>query len=240
MESLKIAQERKNDTFKQLQKQSRNDVADVLGDCSPKHPCNHALCPVCKRSVRTEIFEALETLLRKYKKQGFTLYAVTLIESKTPEFNGTVRQAKNTLPQRLKRLFGDKVIVVGCFDLCLNQDALQEWKPFWHKHFHLIFISKLVKEEIAMLLKKYYPSTGCVKRPVRVVKVRTFKRTLTYVLPAPYFPRRVRFLNTKSAQRKPFLTAKEYPLKSKELAELSDRIRDNKVTDFIFQYGVRL
>lgn len=240
MESFEIAKERKRVTVQQLRKQSRFDEADKIDSCLTRRPCQQALCPVCKRLVRTDFLERLSLSFRKYKAQGFTLYAVTLIESKKPEFNGTVRQAKNTLTQRLKRLFGNDVIVVGCFNLCLNQDSLKEWEPFWHQHFHLIFISKLQKEEITMLLKKYYPSTRCVKRPVRVVKVRTFKRTLTYVLPAAYFPRRVRFLITKSTRRKPFFSAKEFTLKGVELAELSDKIKDNKVTDFIFQYGVRL
>ena len=223
-----------------MRKQYRFDLADTLDNCSKRHQCNHVLCPVCKRATRINMANTVKTLLQNYKKQGFSLYAVTLIESRSPEFNVTVRQAKNRLTQRLKRLFGNDVIVVGCFDLCLNQDSLKEWEPFWHQHFHLIFISKLQKEEITMLLKKYYPSTRCVKRPVRVVKVRTFKRTLTYVLPAAYFPRRVRFLITKSTRRKPFFSAKEFTLKGVELAELSDKIKDNKVTDFIFQYGVRL
>lgn len=239
MESFETAKDRKSTIVNQLRKQSRFDLAETLENCSKRHPCQQALCPVCKRSSRKELEEKLTSFLRD-KRQDSNLYAITLIDSVNAEFNGDIRQAKNTLTQRLRRLFGDLVIVIGCFDLCLNQDSLKEWEPFWHQHFHLIFISKLAKEEITMLLKKYYPSTRCVKRPVRVVKVQTFKRTLTYVLPAAYFPRRVRFLITKSTRRKPFFSAKEFTLKGVELAELSDKIKDNKVTDFIFQYGVRL
>ncbi|MBO4521412.1 MAG: hypothetical protein J5787_09430 [Alphaproteobacteria bacterium] len=239
MESFETAKDRRTQIIRQLRNQSRFDEAEEIDNCLLRHPCQQALCPVCKLSLRKEFGEKLTSFLRNRARDS-NLYAITLIESANAEFNGDIRQAKNTLTQRLRRLFGNRVIAIGCFDLCLNQDSLKEWKPFWHKHFHLIIITNLTKENIKMPLKRFYPTTRQVKRPLRIVKVRTFKRTLTYVLPAPYFPRRVRFLNTKTTQRKPFLAAKEYPLKARELAELSDKIKGNKVRDFLFQYGVRL
>ena len=168
------------------------------------------------------------------------IYAVTLLEpldaKTTKKFN--IAKLKNTLYKRLKRLFGDNIIAIGGFDIVLNTDAINTWKPFYHPHWHLIFITKLDSQYIREKLKHYYYQTDTIKRPMRVVNVKSFKKAVSYMF-SPYFSRRVRFLNTKREGRNPFYDGREYRLTHKEIRRLVKKLSKYKVADMLVLYGCR-
>ena len=87
-------------------------------------------------------------------------------------------------------------------------------------------------------LKHYYRQTEIVKRPVRVVKVTSLKRAVSYMF-SPYFSKRVRFLNTKRKGRNPFYDGKEYKLNKGEIQKLAIKLKNNEVKDMLFLYGCR-
>lgn len=174
------------------------------------------------------------------QKSESCIYAVTLLEpldaSSTKVID--IAKLKNTLYQRLKRLFGNEVIVIGGFDISLNTDAKNSWKPFFHPHWHLIFITKLDAQYVRERLKHYYHQTDIIKRPVRMVKVKSYKRAVSYMF-SPYFSKRVRFLNTKRKGRNPFYDGKEYKLNGNDICTLTQKLMYNKVQDMLFLYGCR-
>lgn len=135
-------------------------------------------------------------------------------------------------------MFGNEVIVIGGFDISLNTDAENSWKPFFHPHWHLIFITKLDTQYVRERLKHYYHQTDIIKRPVRVVKVKSYKRAVSYMF-SPYFSKRVRFLNTKRKGRNPFYDGKEYKLNGNDICTLTKKLMYNKVQDMLFLYGCR-
>ena len=214
-------------------------VGQCIKGCAPFSRCQHILCSYCKREFRLQYVPKICEFIARQKSES-CIYAVTLLEPL--DANSTkvidIAKLKNTLYQRLKRLFGDTVIVIGGFDIVLNTDAENNWKPFFHPHWHLIFVTKLSPKELREKLKDYYPQTSIIKRPVRVVVVKSFKRAVSYMF-SPYFSKRVRFLNTKRKGRNPFYDGKEYKLNGNEICELTKKLLHNKVQDMLFLYGCR-
>ena len=222
-----------------LQKNKLSDLGKYLKECSPYDRCQHILCSHCKREFRLQYVPKICEFIARQKSKS-RIFAVTLLEplnaNTTKKIDiGTL---KNTLYQRLKRLFDDDVITIGGFDIVLNTDAENNWEPFFHPHWHLIFITKLDKNVIRERLKHYYRQTEIVKRPVRVVKVTSLKRAVSYMF-SPYFSKRVRFLNTKRKGRNPFYDGKEYKLNKGEIQKLAIKLKNNEVKDMLFLYGCR-
>lgn len=222
-----------------LQKTKLSDLGKHIKDCSPYNRCQHILCSNCKREFRLQYVPKICEYIARQKSEC-CIYAVTLLEplnastTKKIDFN----KLRNTLYQRLKRIFNNDVIVIGGFDIVLNTDAENNWKAFFHPHWHLIFITKLDNNEIRERLKQYYYQTEIIKRPVRVVKVTSLRRTVSYMF-SPYFSKRVRFLNTQRKGRNPFYDGKEYKLKKGEIQKLAFKLKNNKVKDMLFFYGCR-
>lgn len=221
------------------QEPALSPVARHIKDCSKFDRCQHLLCSQCKREFRLQYVPKICEFLAHQKGES-RIYAVTLLEpldaSTTKEID--IAKLKDNLYHRLKRLFGDEIIAIGGFDIVLNTDSENTWKPFFHPHWHLIFITKLSPKELREKLKHYYPQTDIIKRPVRVVAVRSFKRAVSYMF-SPYFSRRVRFLNTKRDGRNPFYDGREYSLNGKQMRQLAKKLSNNKVTDMLFLYGCR-
>lgn len=221
------------------QEPALSPVARRIKDCSKYDRCQHLLCSQCKREFRLQYVPKVCEFLSCQKGES-RFYAVTLLEpfdaSTTKEID--VAKLKDNLYHRLKRLFGDKIIAIGGFDIVLNTDSENAWKPFFHPHWHLIFITKLSPKELREKLKRYYHQTDIIKRPVRVVAVRSFKRAVSYMF-SPYFSRRVRFLNTKREGRNPFYDGREYNLNGEQIRQLAKKLIDNKVFDMLFLYGCR-
>lgn len=214
-------------------------VGQCIKGCAPFSRCQHILCSHCKQEFRLQYVPKICEFLARQKSES-CIYAVTLLEpldaSSTKVID--IAKLKNTLYQRLKRLFGNEVIVIGGFDISLNTNAENSWKPFFHPHWHLIFITMLDTQYVHKQLKHYYHKTDIIKRPVCVVKVKSYKRAVSYMF-SPYFSKRVRFLNTKRKGRNPFYDGKEYKLNGSEICKLAKKLMHNKVQDMLFLYGCR-
>lgn len=239
-ESIEQCKERNLIIIKALsQKNKLSDLGKYIKDCSPYNRCQYILCSHCKREFRLQYVPKICEFIARQKSKS-RIYAVTLLEpldaNTTKKID--IRTLKSTLYQRLKRLFDDDVIAIGGFDIVLNTDAENNWKPFFHPHWHLIFITKLDQNVIRERLKRYYYPTDIIKRPVRVVKVNSFMRAVSYMF-SPYFSKRVRFLNTQRKGRNPFYDGKEYKLNRSEVLKLTFKLKNNKVKDMLFLYGCR-
>ena len=214
-------------------------IAKRIKDCSKYDRCQNILCSYCKRDFRFQYVSKICEFITRQKSQS-CIYAVTLLEplnaSDTKKID--INKLRNTLYQRLKRLFNDDIVAIGGFDIVLNTDAENDWKSFFHPHWHLIFITKLDNNEIRERLKCYYRRTEIIKRPVRVVKVTSLKRAVSYMF-SPYFPKRVRFLNTQRKGRKPFYDSKEYSLNGKEIRQITEKLMHYEVNDMLVLYGCR-
>lgn len=222
-----------------LQKNKLSDLGKHIKNCSPYNRCQHILCSHCKREFRLQYVPKICEFIARQKSKS-CIYAVTLLEPLSAKTTKKIDidKLKNTLYQRLSRLFNKNIIAIGGFDITLNIDSENNWKPFFHPHWHLIFITKLDNNEIRENLKKYYYQTDIVKRPVRVVKVTSFRRAVSYMF-SPYFSKRVRFLNTKRKGRNPFYDGKEYKLNNSEIQKLAFKLKNNEVKDMLFLYGCR-
>ena len=240
-ESVEECIERNQKIVRALEKEPELSkvLAKRIKDCSKYDRCQHILCCNCKRDFRLQYVPKICEFLAHQKGES-RIYAVTLLEPLNTKTTKVIDIAKlkNTLFYRLKRLFGDSIIAIGGFDIVLNTDAENTWKPFYHPHWHLIFITKLEPKFVRERLKHYYHQTDIIKRPVRVVNVTSYKRAVSYMF-SPYFSRRVRFLNTKCEGRNPFYDGKEYKLKSDEICELAKKLLHYEVRDMLVLYGCR-
>ena len=121
------------------QKNKLSDLGKHIKVCSLYDRCQHILCSHCKREFRLQYVPKICEFIARQKSKS-RIYAVTLLEplnaNTTKKIDiGTL---KNTLYQRLKRLFGDDVITIGGFDIVLNTDAENNWEPFFHPHFLML------------------------------------------------------------------------------------------------------
>ena len=239
-ESLEDCQKRNSIILKAIQEKSNlENIKHKIESCSEFNRCQHILCSCCKREFRCQ-YVPLICNFASAMKHNYNLYAVTLLEPL--DFHSTkhidVHKLKNTLFQRIKRLFGHNVIVIGGLDIAYNVDSESKWKPFFHPHWHLLFITKLDRAVVRENLKKYYVQTDIIKRPVRTVRVRSLRKCVSYMF-SPYFTKRVRFLNTQSKVRNPFYDSKEYRLNKKEIQKLASRIKNYNIKDMLFLYRCR-
>ena len=221
------------------QESELSQIARCIKECSRYERCKHILCSHCKREFRLQYVPKICEFIARQKSES-RIYAVTLLEPLDAISTKVIDIAKlkNTLYQRLKRLFGDMAIVIGGFDISLNTDAENSWEPFFHPHWHLILVTKLSPQYVREQLKTYYHATKIIKRPVKVRKVKSLKRTVSYML-SPYFSKRVRFLNTKRKGRNPFYDGREYGLSGGEIRQLAKKLMSYKVNDMLFLYGCR-
>lgn len=220
--------------IKSFEKESKLfKLSQKINNCTSDNPCQSIFCAKCKREYRLKIVPPICRFIAKERSKGNLIYAVTLLEdcNDTNTIVVDIAKFKNTLFQRLKRNLPNNAVVIGGFDIQLNTDSDYQWAPFFHPHWHLVFIG-MTKEQIKEALSRFYPKTLIIKKPIRCREINSILRAVSCTI-SPYFAKRVRYWVANPENRKPYYSAKEVKLEAKELQKLGLKLKNNLMTDII-------
>ena len=120
--------------------------------------------------------------------------------------------------------------VIGAVDISYNENSEGEWKPHWQFHVHCV-IAGGTEAKLKKKLKKVFPRTETIRKPVEVEPVTNLMGALSYCCKS-YFERRVSYINNKGH----WDTNGDLPIKAPEFREISLFMATQSVSSrFLFQ-----
>jgi hypothetical protein len=175
------------------------DLADKLDRCKPKHRCQSPACAECATAGQRLMAGVARRFLKGQNGDDVGIVCVTIIPA-----DGMVKPGKldkgehERATRRWKGRLGKAGIewFVGATDISMNEDRQGRKKPRWSAHIHGITINKNPKK-LKRALKKQFPKTKAIRRPVMVEEWDGDKKALRYIF-KPHFSRRIA---TDDAQR---------------------------------------
>jgi hypothetical protein len=165
---------------------SAQSLAQKLGRCRPKHRCHSGACPVCAQAAQ-ECFVATVVTYRHepwaaVRSGGITkarakigqptqFAAVTIVPGSLSSPVGhlgqpSIAQVHRRLTDRLAK--AKVLLLIGVLEVTLVEHDSGRYRPRWLWHLHGVAQTRDI-EGLAKRLRREFPSTDMVPRPVRVV-----------------------------------------------------------------------
>jgi len=202
------------------------DLADKLDQCRPKHRCRSAACPECATAGQRLVANVTRRFLKKQNSDGAKIVCVTIIPADGMIKPGKLDAAEH---ERAARRWKDRLgkagaeWFVGATDLSMNEHKRGRNKSRWSAHIHGITVNKNPKK-LKRALKKKFPKTKGIRRPVMVEEWDGDQKALRYIF-KPNFSRRIATDNAQRYDKKTGTMRKcrntdPQPLKSKQKREL--------------------
>jgi hypothetical protein len=201
------------------------DLADKLDRCRRRRRCQSAACPECTAAAQRLIADVARKFL-KAQVGGAKIVCVTIVAEDGMVKPGKLSKADHERGiRRWKERLGKAGVTwfVGATDISLNEHKQGRYRRHWSEHFYGLTVTddprKLKRE-----LRKYFPKTDAISRPVKVEEWDGNKKALRYIL-KPNFSRRIatdvaqRF-NKKTATMRSCRATDTQPLKSRQKREL--------------------
>jgi hypothetical protein len=173
-------------------------LADKIDGCKRRHRCKSPACPECAHAGQRLIARVTRHFL-KAKAHDDKIVCVTVVPKDGRIKPGSLdKRAHDRAIRRWKEKLGKAGVqsFVGATDWSFNEHAEARYKPRWSEHFYGVTVTKSVRK-LKQKLKKQFPKTDAIPRPVKVLKWDGHKKALRYIL-KPNFWRRVA---TDDAQR---------------------------------------
>lgn len=187
---------RREDLVAWLRKKFKNshaclDLADKLADCRRKHRCKSAVCPECAAAGQRLVARAARHFL-KAQAGSSKIVCVSVVPD-----DGVSKPGKlfpSELPRAVRR-WKEKMgkaggtWFVGAIDISFNEHKQARFTPHWSVHFYGVTATddqKKLKRE----LRKLFPKTKTIRRPVTVVEWDRDVKALRYIL-KPNFALRI-------------------------------------------------
>jgi hypothetical protein len=163
-------------------------LADRIDGCRPKHRCRSPACPECGLPAHALSLKAIRRFLRRHRRQGEHIVCVTIVPA-----DGTTRpkQLSKADHARNVRRWKDALAragvtwFVGATDWSFNTHVEDRYKPHWSEHFHGFTATDDVKD-LKRKLRKQFPGTDVVPRPVKVVPWDGNDDAIRYALKATF------------------------------------------------------
>ena len=179
---------KREDLVAWLRKKCKNsqaclDLADKLADCRRKHRCKSAACPECAAAGQQLVARAARHFL-KAQAGSSKIVCVSVVPD-----DGVSKPGKlfpSELPRAVRR-WKEKMgkaggtWFVGAIDISFNEHKQARFTPHWSVHFYGITATdghKKLKRE----LRKLFPKTKTIRRPVTVVEWDRDVKALRYIL----------------------------------------------------------
>jgi hypothetical protein len=214
-----------------LRKKGKNsqaclDLADKLAQCRRRHRCRSAACPECATAGQSMMAGVARRFLKKQVSDGTKIVCVTIIPA-----DGMIKQGKLSRAEheRAVRRWKDRLgkagveWSIGATDFSMNEHKQDSQKPRWSVHIHGITVNKNPKK-LKRALKKQFPKTKGIRRPVMVDEWDGDKKALRYIF-KPNYSRRIATDDAQRYDKKTGTMRKcrdtdPQPLKSKQKREL--------------------
>lgn len=207
-------------------KQACIDLADKLDRCKPKHRCQSPACPKCAAAAQRLVAKVTRRFLKEQDGDGTKVVCVTIIPADGMVEPGGLDAAEHGCAIRRwkeKLAKGGVEAFVGATDVSFNEDKQSRHEPMWSQHIYGITVTKRLGR-LKRKLKKQFPKTDEIRRPVKVAKWDGDKKALRYIL-KPNFWRRIETDNgqrhdKKTGTKRSCRDTDTQPLKSKQKREL--------------------
>jgi hypothetical protein len=200
-------------------------LADRLEACKTNKRCLSLACPKCSHAAQAFTTEVVTSFLATHPERE-KIVCVSVVPT-----DGMVPKGKLTTDQHARniRRWRDTLARVGvtwflgATDWSFNEHASRRYPPTWQEHFY----GFTVTDDPAQLkkgLKKQFPPTDAIPRPVRVEAWDGNKKAVRYML-KPVFWRRIatdegQRHDKDSAEKRGCRATDKQPLRSAEKHEL--------------------
>lgn len=167
--------------------------------CCKEEACGLQMEPQCARRLRINfVGRAAKALTTHCSAKA--LWLVTLVPEIGKFRSGELHKTSLTeflkyIRRMLVKAGLDHLFVIGVVDISYNENREKTWEPHWQLHVHLIAAGS-TEEKLKRRLKKVFPRTATIHKPVEVKPVYDLLGALSYCCKA-YFERRVSYIDNK-------------------------------------------
>jgi hypothetical protein len=201
------------------------NLADRLDGCKANHRCHSAACIMCSRAAKAFATKVIAKFLANHPDNS-KIVCVTVVP-----VDGEIAKGKLSADQhkrnvrRWKEALGraDVTWFLGATDWSFNEHDGGRYKPSWQHHY-FGFTATDDPMQLKKELKKQFPKTDAIPRPVKVTAWNEDKAAIEYMI-KPVFWRRIgtdeakRFHKDSSETRECRATDKQ-PLRKAQKHEL--------------------
>lgn len=187
---LKLERERRARLLRKGTTTAELNLAALLNGCAPQIRCRSGACPECTYAAQTLYGRMLRTFIDAHKGSKTIAMVTIILPALIPP--GTLSKAEHQrTAERLKYALRAASVpwLVGGVDLSFNEHATGRYPPGWSWHVHGFVATKDI-DKLRKRLKRRFPPTDAVPRPVKVVVWDGRLEALRYVLKGD-FERRV-------------------------------------------------
>ena len=146
-------------------------ISDYLDQCEPRNRCCSGACPECSRLFqRFYVRRSKQVVNDIITREGNELIGVCIIPSSPIVRPGQLKHFSIANFQRRIKTALDKANIksgIGGVDFSFNEERDREWQPFICPHIYFIS-STDDREELRRTLKKNFPKTDEVPRPIEL------------------------------------------------------------------------
>ena len=211
-------------------------LADLLESCREDRRCLSAACPECSRAFQRWFVSVADSVVRA--KGDWWVVSVVWRDHRFAERKLAADLMFQPLRHRLHRALRAAGIrqAIGGFDISMNEHQDGKFASHWRPHAWVVVATK-DPEELKVCLKKEFPVSKQVKRPVQVVPFDYSLTGLAYAMKTD-FSRRVSLPRKKKGLLMIRRNTRNRPLRSLQKVELAVALHDAGLVDRLFQIGL--
>lgn len=174
-------------------------LARLYQQCWKEEPCGLQMEPQCARRLRINfVGRAAKALATRHPDKP--LWSVTLVPEIGKFEPGELHRASlSEFAKYVRRMMVKaglgRLPVIGGVDISYNENREKAWRPHWQLHVHLVVVGS-TEEKLRRHLKKVFPRTATIHKPVEVTDVYDVIGALGYCCKA-YFERRASYIDKK-------------------------------------------
>jgi len=224
-----------------MNKVAESDLSTRLTECWPRHRCMSGACPSCGRAIqRYFVAEAQKLLVAEATN---TKIVSLVLDHQYPRGDLGKSPTIQTLQQRAKDVLGNSGVdfALGGVDLSFNEDRDEHrFEEHWAPQLWFVLPSHNLEQWIKAL-RKAYPSSSAVPRPVKVLNWDGDPAALAYALKTN-FVRRVSITTTNKKNRvtRKIRNTRAQRLRAIERTELYRFLHNSGLSSRFFLLGCRV
>jgi hypothetical protein len=167
-------------------------LAEKLEGCERDQRCRSLACPKCSNAAQAFITEVVGTFLAAQQDQTKVLVVVSVVPADGAIAKGQLSADQHQRNERRwKEAFRRAGVTwfVGATDWSFNEHIDNRYQPRWQPHFYGFTVTDDI-ERLKKKLRKQFPSTDAIPRPVKVEAWDGDSTAIDYML-KPDFWRRI-------------------------------------------------
>jgi hypothetical protein len=164
---------KRNDLVDRLRKKDDDDAASDLATkleaCRSNKRCLSAACPNCSHAAKAFATKVIRKFLRRHPDSAkIVCVSVVPVDGKIPKGKLTADQHARNI-RRWKEALGRAGVTwfIGVTDWSFNEHIDGRYEPSWQEHFYG-FTATDDPKQLKKQLKKQFPATDAIPRPVQV------------------------------------------------------------------------